>query len=89
MPYSTDTAVQTSLVSEPAVDFQTIELPVQGGKDSVNPNMFVERGPYLPLPIEGMNMGARKIGNPATHVAGFTKMPSCGGDHWYIDAAKK
>lgn len=78
-----ETAITKTITMEPSVDFEPTVLPIQGAKDSVNTSAYIERGPYLPRSIEGMK-GIRMIGNPPVHVAGFTRMPTCSGDHWYI-----
>jgi hypothetical protein len=83
MPYSVDTAIEKSVMPDVAPSFETIVLPVQHTNDNMCTSSYVERG-FLKLGTEDLPYGTRMIGNPATHVAGFTRMPSCGGDHWYI-----
>lgn len=84
MPNSVDAAAKTAAITGPLVDFAPTVLAIQDKDDSVCTSAYVERGPYLPLRIEGMDMGVRMIGNAPTHVAGFTRVPTSSGDHWYI-----
>lgn len=84
MPYSVvDSPIEKTVVTDVAPSFETIILPVQNSDDNMCTSSYVERG-FLPLGTENLPYGTRMIGNPATHVAGFTRMPSSGGDHWYI-----
>lgn len=83
MPNSVDTAITKSVMPDMVPSFETIILPVQGSDDNMCTSSYVERG-FMKLGTEDLPYGTRMIGNPATHVAGFTRMPSCGGDHWYV-----
>lgn len=84
MPYSVvDSPIEKTVVTDAAPSFETIVLPIQNSDDNMCTSSYVERG-FLPLGTENLPYGTRMIGNPATHVAGFTRMPSSGGDHWYI-----
>jgi hypothetical protein len=83
MPYSVDTAIEKSVMPDVTPSFETIVLPIQHTSDNMCTSSYVERG-FLKLGTEDLPYGTRMIGNPATHVAGFTRMPTCAGDHWYI-----
>ncbi len=83
MPNSVDTAITKSVMPDMVPSFETIILPVQHTEDNMCTSSYVERG-FMKLGTEDLPYGTRMIGNPATHVAGFTRMPSCGGDHWYV-----
>lgn len=83
MSYSDTAVIEKSVVTDVVPSFETIVLEVQSSGDTMCTSSFVERGP-LRLGTEGMQYGTRMIGNPPTHVAGFTRMPSGFGNHYYV-----
>lgn len=83
MSYTDTAVIEKSVRADAVPSFETIVLEVQSSSDTMCTSSFVERGP-LRLGTEDMIYGTRMIGNPATHVAGFTKMPSGFGNHYYI-----
>jgi acyl-[acyl carrier protein]--UDP-N-acetylglucosamine O-acyltransferase len=83
MSYSDTAVIEKSVMSDVVPSFETIVLEVQSADDTMCTSSFVERGP-LRLGTESMIYGTRMIGNPPTHVAGFTRMPNGFGNHYYV-----